>query len=142
MSIGIKSAYASDASPHQEPHALSARVAAPETCRLQLPGSQSGRAPLYRWPDASRISEDITPFVHSNNVPIIALLNNYTRAHGEEGLGDWDPIALHEIVSDAKARARLVSSVKDWLIREKLQGSQRRLRTGSRGGQEPILCSL
>jgi poly-beta-1,6 N-acetyl-D-glucosamine synthase len=66
--------------------------------------------------------EDITPFVHSNNVPIIALINNYTRAHGEEGNGAWDPDAVHQIVSDPRARANLVAQILDWLTREKLQG--------------------
>ena len=66
--------------------------------------------------------EDITPFVHSNNVPIIVLINNITRKGGEQGSGNWDPDAVHEIVSNPAARANLIRNLRDWLVREKFQG--------------------
>ncbi|HLJ53567.1 MAG TPA: polysaccharide deacetylase family protein [Chthonomonadaceae bacterium] len=66
--------------------------------------------------------EDVFPFVHSNNVPIIVLLNNFTRARGEQGAGGFDPAAVHQVVSNPKARANLIVQLRDWLVHEKMQG--------------------
>ncbi|HZO89829.1 MAG TPA: polysaccharide deacetylase family protein [Chthonomonadaceae bacterium] len=67
--------------------------------------------------------QDITPLVHSHRVAILPLLNNFTRPKGqEEGTGDWDTRAVHEIVSNPRARANIVLRLRDWLLRERMQG--------------------
>ena len=66
--------------------------------------------------------EDLTPFVHAHNVPILPLLNNFTRRGGEEGNGSWDPVAAHNLISNSQARASLISKLRAWIINENLQG--------------------
>ena len=66
---------------------------------------------------------EMTPLARQNKVPILPILNNFTRkGKGEEGVGDWDPRAIHEIVTDAKLRRRFVETLRDWLKKEQLQG--------------------
>src|SRR5262249_40905107 len=42
--------------------------------------------------------EDITPIVHAHHVPIMPILNNYTRKNGEDSNGYFDSNEVHEIV--------------------------------------------
>jgi cellulose synthase/poly-beta-1,6-N-acetylglucosamine synthase-like glycosyltransferase/peptidoglycan/xylan/chitin deacetylase (PgdA/CDA1 family)/spore germination protein YaaH len=66
---------------------------------------------------------EVTPRSRSNGVSIIPLINNYTSTKGaEEGAGDWDSAAVHQIVSNPRARANVIQNLSDWLIREKMQG--------------------
>ena len=81
----------------------------------QIKPFEDGRSP-------SDISE-ITPLARSHNVPILPLLNNYTKVKGkEEGEGTWDSTAVHALVSDPLARTNFITRLRDWLLAEKLQG--------------------
>jgi cellulose synthase/poly-beta-1,6-N-acetylglucosamine synthase-like glycosyltransferase/peptidoglycan/xylan/chitin deacetylase (PgdA/CDA1 family)/spore germination protein YaaH len=69
--------------------------------------------------DRTRLTESI----RSHHVPIVPLLNNYTKPAGtEETEGKWDTEAVHEIVSNPVARVNLVEHIRDWLLRERMQG--------------------
>ena len=66
---------------------------------------------------------DVVNLAHSNSVPIVVLLNNYTRPKNEEeGEGKWDTDAVHALVSDPKARRNFARQMRDWLLTNKLQG--------------------
>ena len=66
---------------------------------------------------------DVTPLARANGVPIIVLINNYTRPKSsEEGAGNWDPMAIHQVVSNAAARANVIRHISQWLVKEKMQG--------------------
>ncbi len=44
---------------------------------------------------------DVVNLAHSNGVPIVVLLNNYTRPKNqEEGEGKWDTDAVHALVAE------------------------------------------
>lgn len=98
----------------------------PEWLHLKPAGSNyTDRSPNNRpfIDDRSKQDrEDITPFVLSNNVAIIPMINNFTRRKGESGAGAFDPDALHEVISRPAARANLIANLLDWLLREKFQG--------------------
>lgn len=66
--------------------------------------------------------DEVTPFVHSHKIVIIALINNLTKKEGEEGEGQWDSQAVHEIVSNPKARANVIAQLRNWLQMAHLQG--------------------
>lgn len=67
--------------------------------------------------------QDVTPFVHSHQIPILPLLNNYTKKKGaEEGAGVWDTAAVRQIISDPLARANVIRQLRDWLLKEHMQG--------------------
>ena len=66
---------------------------------------------------------DVTTLARSNGVSIIPLINNYTSPKtAEEGAGNWDPVAVHQIVSSPVARANVIRHLLGWLMREKMQG--------------------
>ncbi len=66
---------------------------------------------------------EVPNLAHRNNVPILALLNNFTRPKNqEEGEGSWDTNAVHAIVSDAVARQNVALRLKTWLTVNNLQG--------------------
>src|SRR5579871_2642597 len=66
---------------------------------------------------------DVTPLVHSRGIPILPLLNNYTKPKGaEEGVGKWDTAAVHQGLADPAARANLIAQLKTWLLANSLQG--------------------
>ena len=65
----------------------------------------------------------VASLAHRNSVPIVALLNNFTRPKNqEEGAGNWDTNAAHAVVSDAAARRNVAVRLRDWLLSNKLQG--------------------
>ena len=66
--------------------------------------------------------DDITPFVHAHNIPILPIINNFTKSGGEEGSGNWDSKAVHQLVSNPEARRNLIGQLRDWLVKERLQG--------------------
>ncbi|HZT44020.1 MAG TPA: glycosyltransferase [Chthonomonadaceae bacterium] len=67
--------------------------------------------------------QDVTPLVHSRGIPILPLLNNYTKPKGaEEGIGQWDKEAVHEVLSDPAARANVISRLQNWLLSNHMQG--------------------
>ncbi len=66
--------------------------------------------------------DDMTPYVHAHKIPILPIINNYTKSGGEEGTGNWDSKAVHQIVSNPKARLNLIAQLRDWLVKEQLQG--------------------
>ncbi len=66
---------------------------------------------------------DILPLAHHHSVSVVALINNYTRPlRSEEGAGNWDPVAVHQLVSNPAARASTIAHLKSWLVKEKMQG--------------------
>ena len=66
---------------------------------------------------------DVPNLAHRNSVPILALLNNFTRPKGlEEGEGSWDTNAVHAVTSDPAARQNVALRLKNWLISNNLQG--------------------
>jgi poly-beta-1,6 N-acetyl-D-glucosamine synthase len=97
----------------------------PEWLHLKVAGSAYTDPTNTPFLDArdSIDRQDITPFARSRSVPILPLLNNYTRSKSqEEGEGSWDTQAVHEIVSNPAARANTISHILRWLLREKMQG--------------------
>lgn len=66
---------------------------------------------------------EVTPLAHRNGVPILALLNNFTRPkNAEEGAGNWDTDAVHAVVSDPGVRLNFAQKLRDWLIKNQIQG--------------------
>ena len=66
---------------------------------------------------------DVVNLAHSSSVPIVVLLNNYTRSKNEEeGEGKWDPEAVHALAGNPTARHNFAIQTRDWLIANKLQG--------------------
>lgn len=99
----------------------------PEWLHLKPAGSDYTNASKTNLPfiDARDTKDihDITIFARAHKVAIVPLLNNFTRKKTEEeGSGDWDTKALHELVADPAARANTVLHIRDWLRREQMQG--------------------
>ncbi|HZP83148.1 MAG TPA: polysaccharide deacetylase family protein [Chthonomonadaceae bacterium] len=97
----------------------------PEWLHLKPGGSDYADPKQMSFIDARETSDkqDITPLAHSHGVAILPLLNNYTRPKGaEEGVGNWDTRAVHEIVSDPRARANVIAQLRDWLLKKGMQG--------------------
>jgi cellulose synthase/poly-beta-1,6-N-acetylglucosamine synthase-like glycosyltransferase/peptidoglycan/xylan/chitin deacetylase (PgdA/CDA1 family)/spore germination protein YaaH len=65
----------------------------------------------------------LTQLVRAHSVPIVALINNFTSPRGSEaGEGNWDSLAVHQIVSVPAARHNVVVRLRNWLVRNQLQG--------------------
>lgn len=100
----------------------------PEWLHLKPHGANyADRSPFDNpFVDAREVAldkQDITPFVRSHGVSIVVLLNNYTKPIGaEEGVGSWDMIAVHQVVSNPSARANVIDHIRDWLLKEQMQG--------------------
>ncbi|HEV2471677.1 MAG TPA: polysaccharide deacetylase family protein [Chthonomonadales bacterium] len=116
----------SRASTHRNIRALTHFI--PEWLHLRPAGYNfADPSPLHQpFIDARELNldkNDITPFVRSHNVPILPLINNYTEPVGAtEGSGDWDPKALHQLVSDAKATTAFIAHLRRWLVADNMQG--------------------
>lgn len=99
----------------------------PEWLHLKPSGSNyadtsAGAIPFVDARGKSDIT-DVTPLSRSKGVPIIVLINNYTSPKSaEEGAGNWDPLAIHQVVSSPAARANVIRALLSWLTREKMQG--------------------
>ncbi len=97
----------------------------PEWLHLKAAGAPYADPTQRPFLDARQPQDlkDVQPFVQKNHVPIIVLLNNFTKkGRGEEGEGKWDTVALHQIVSTPAARANLINHLRDWLLAQKFQG--------------------
>ena len=97
----------------------------PEWLHLKAAGAPYADPTQRPFLDARQPQDikEVQPFVQQNQVPIIALLNNFTKkGRGEEGEGSWDVPALHQIVSNPAARANLITHLRQWLVAQKLQG--------------------
>lgn len=67
--------------------------------------------------------QDLIPFARQHSVPILPLLNNYTKPKGkEEGEGTWDPDAIHAVISDPGTRVNFITRLRDWLLQNQMQG--------------------
>lgn len=67
--------------------------------------------------------QNVTLVARSHEIPIIPILNNFTRPKGqEEGRGIWDTAAVHQIIANPSARANVIARLRDWLIAEQMQG--------------------
>ena len=66
--------------------------------------------------------QEVQPLVHQHNVPIIPLLNNFTQNGIEEGVGKWDAVAAHKLLSNPAARTNLITHLRDWLKQNGFQG--------------------
>lgn len=65
----------------------------------------------------------VTALAHRNSVPIVVLLNNFTRnKNQEEEAGIWDTAAVHTIISDPVTRIHVARKLRDWLTTNQLQG--------------------
>ena len=97
----------------------------PEWLHLKAAGALYAAPTQQPFLDARQPQDikEVQPFVQKNHVPILALLNNFTKkGRGEEGEGQWDVPALHQIVSNSAARANLITHLRQWLLARKLQG--------------------
>ncbi len=66
---------------------------------------------------------EITLLSRANSVPILPLINNYTKSKGqEEGVGGWDTRAVHQIISSPSARSVFIKHLRNWLLSERMQG--------------------
>lgn len=115
----------SNASLHRNIKALSHFI--PEWLHLKPAGANyADPAPnILPFVDAREKQDiaDVTPLVRANHVLMLPLINNYTHPKSaEEGAGNWDPVAVHEVVSNPQARANVIHRLRDWLLKEKMQG--------------------
>ena len=97
----------------------------PEWLHLKAAGTPYADPKQRPFLDARQPQDlkDTQPFVQKNHVPVLALLNNLTRkGRGEEGEGQWDTEALHQIISNPAARANLIHYLRQWLLAQKFQG--------------------
>ncbi len=113
----------SNASLHRNISALTHFI--PEWLHLKAAGADYANPKASPFLDARQKSdrEDVTPLAHDHKMPILPLLNNFTRkGTEEEGRGDFDPLALHQVITNPKARANLITHLRDWLLKEGCQG--------------------
>ncbi len=74
-----------------------------------------GRQPFDKY--------EITTLSRANSVPILPLINNYTKSKGqEEGVGGWDTRAIHQLVSNPISRTVFIRHLRNWLLAERMQG--------------------
>lgn len=113
----------SNASLHRNIDAITHLI--PEWLHLKPAGTDYADPNATPFLDARQKTDktDVVTLAHDHKVPILPLLNNFTRTSSEEeGRGDFDRKALHELVSNPKARTNLIRHLRDWLLSEKLQG--------------------
>ena len=113
----------SNASLHRNIAAMTHLI--PEWLHLKSAGTDYTDPKAAPFLDARQKSDrdDVTPLAQDHKVPILPLFNNFTRRGSEEeGRGDFDPLALHQMLSNPKARANVVRQLRDWLLHEKYQG--------------------
>lgn len=113
----------SNASLHRNIAAITHLI--PEWLHLKAAGTDYANPDATPFLDARQKSDrdDVTKLAHEHKVPILPLLNNFTRTSSEEeGRGDFDRNALHQLVSNPKARTNLIRHLRDWLLRENYQG--------------------
>ncbi len=113
----------SNASLHRNIAAITHLV--PEWLHLKPAGTNYVDPKTTPFLDARQKTDqsDVTPLAHDHKVPVLPLFNNFTRTSSEEeGRGDFDPIALHQVVSSPKARANVIHQLRLWLLHEKYQG--------------------
>ena len=97
----------------------------PEWLHLKSAGTDYTDPHAMPFLDARQKSDrgDVTSLAHDHRVPILPLFNNFTRKSSqEEGRGDFDPVALHQLLSNPKARANVIIHLRDWLLHEGYQG--------------------
>jgi cellulose synthase/poly-beta-1,6-N-acetylglucosamine synthase-like glycosyltransferase/peptidoglycan/xylan/chitin deacetylase (PgdA/CDA1 family)/spore germination protein YaaH len=63
----------------------------------------------------------LTQLVRSHSVPILPLLNNFIQGKDANG-GNFDPEPVHELLSHPLARANLIVQLRDWLLKNQMQG--------------------
>ena len=113
----------SNASLHRNITAITHLI--PEWLHLKAPGTDYANPDATPFLDARQKTdrEDVVVLARDHKVPILPLLNNFTRTSSEEeGRGDFDRSALHQLVSNPKARANLIRHLRDWLLHENFQG--------------------
>ena len=113
----------SNASLHRNISAMTHLV--PEWLHLKAAGTDYSDPRAVPFLDARQKQDrdDVTPLAHDHKVPILPLFNNFTRKSSEEeGRGDFDPVALHRMLSSPKARANVILHLRDWLLHERYQG--------------------
>lgn len=65
---------------------------------------------------------DIEPFVRRHKVPILPILNNFIPKQAGTEEADWNPAAVHKLVSDRKNRTRFIAGLKKYLLDHKWAG--------------------
>ncbi|MCW3099190.1 MAG: hypothetical protein JWL77_4808, partial [Chthonomonadaceae bacterium] len=113
----------SNASLHRNITAMTHLI--PEWLHLKAAGTDYANPGTTPFLDARQKQDrdDVTPLARDHKVPILPLFNNFTRKSSEEeGRGDFDPVALHQVVSNPKARANVIKHLRDWLLHESYQG--------------------
>jgi cellulose synthase/poly-beta-1,6-N-acetylglucosamine synthase-like glycosyltransferase/peptidoglycan/xylan/chitin deacetylase (PgdA/CDA1 family)/spore germination protein YaaH len=113
----------SNASLHRNITAITHLI--PEWLHLKAPGADYANPGAMPFLDARQKQDrdDVTPLARDHKVPVLPLFNNFTRkSTEEEGRGDFDTIALHQVVSNPKARVNVIRHLRDWLLREHYQG--------------------
>lgn len=99
----------------------------PEWLHLKRHGAadsdpQSAALPFVDGREKRIDIQEITPFVLAHGVPILPLLNNYVHRDVNGDAGGWDTQAVHDVVASPAARTHLITRLRDWLLKEKMQG--------------------
>ena len=73
----------------------------------------------------ARIPEDVAdiePYIRQHQVPIIPVINNYIPSNPNKEDGQWNPQALHLLLTDPARRKLFIANLKTTVLNQKWQG--------------------